>query len=123
MSQTLEDHQPSLIKRREEAQVKLTGQLRRMQVEAERMSELSTDPKWELYGRYVEQTKRENEAALAILKPTLTGNVFLDGKEYGQIKLDERYHEGWRDALTYALGVAKEIIERGTVAGVELKDE
>lgn len=120
MSQTLEDIKPYLDKRRLEAKDKYTGQLRRIQVEAERMSELSADPKWELYGRYVEKKKRESDDALASIRASLTGATFLDGKEYGQLKMEERYMEGYRDAVVYALGIAKEIIDRGHAAEAEL---
>lgn len=86
----------------------------------QKMSELTADPRWEIYGRALEQAKEIHERRIEAADQTLLGE-FLDTVNYGKVKVARAYAEGYAKALAFALTAAKELIEQGEKATEELK--
>jgi hypothetical protein len=123
MSLSQEEMKDYLHVKAEESRQRRATQLRGKIGVAEKISQLTADPRWEVYGRYVEQMRdgakrRADYAHAKLLDPT----TFLKPEEYGAIKLVHAMAIGSASALDAVLLIAKKLIEDGEVALKELKE-
>ncbi|MDZ4347036.1 MAG: hypothetical protein U1E51_31885, partial [Candidatus Binatia bacterium] len=67
------------------------------------MTELLSDPHWQLYAEHIEALAQECERRAEGSRQKLNGSVFLSDKEYGQTKLDQVEKEAEAKGMRRAL--------------------
>ena len=95
-------------------------QLRGHVAVADKVSQLVSDPRWEVWGRHVEAikdyyAKRQAVAAAKLLTETLSGDEYVKAKVAHASSLEAV------KVLDYALNMAKTLIEQGEKALAELR--
>ena len=95
-------------------------QLRHVQAIAQTMSELSADPRWELYDRQIQVLIEQRRVALTALEKKLNEGETLEFKDYANLKQQIAFSRGWIEALKASIEVVKIWIERGEKAGEEI---
>ena len=96
-----------------------TRELKRTQEEAEIMSSLTADPRWERYGRKLEAELKRATQLKDRLEAILLTKV-LKPEEYIEAKVHQAANKGAVEALRFALTVAQTLIEKGEMAVAEL---
>ncbi len=80
------------------------------------MAELLADPRWQLYCNHIQAVLETDRKRLNALRDKLSGLAFLNEVENGQARVDAAYAKGHGDGLEWAMGLAKQLVERGEAA-------
>ena len=81
------------------------------------LSELRADPRWEVYGRYIEQERAKNEASAKAQERALLDMVNpMPALDELKAKLRLAHNQGAMEAYKVALEIAKTLIEQGEKA-------
>ena len=116
MAYTIEDYNPEIKEQAEKIRLARLHQTRQKEHIAQVMSELITDPRWEVLGKHAETVKQRYENLVKFAETTLNGSKFLDGTTYGQIKMVQAENRGVIKGIDLVLGMAKFLIEQGEEA-------
>ena len=117
---SLPDEHSDFVVRQQKFHADRLARLRFLKGQAETVSELIADPRWEIYGRQIEMKRKTHGGELAALKTKLE-NAFLNPQDYGETKVKQAYNQGCCDGLDFALQIAKDLIEQGEKALGEIE--
>lgn len=87
----------------------------------QKVSELLTDPRWELWGRHVEAVRESYQRKLDAATAKILSDSLSD-EDFRRVKLERAKWAEAVTALTTALTIAKTLIENGEKAAGELKE-
>ena len=109
-------------RREVEANAKRLPQLQAVKERASQMSALMADPKWEIYGLYVE-TERDKNAASAKAQEKAFMDLTNPMLPQDELKAKLRYahNQGALEAYNVALNIAKILIEQGEKAEEQIQ--
>ena len=96
---------------------KRVAQIRAAQQVGKTLSELRADPRWEVYGRYLEAERAKAEGLCRVAEQSLL-NIEKppSPQEEYRAKLALAQNRGTIEAFNYALNIAKQLIEQGEKA-------
>ncbi len=110
------DVKPRLEIIRKQREAERLEQARIAQGVGQTMAELLTDPRWQLYCNHIQAVLDPDRKRLNALRDKLSGLAFLNEVENGQARVDAAYAKGHGDALEWAMGLVKQLVERGEAA-------
>lgn len=104
-----------------EARVTALNRLQHVKAEGSKVSALQADPNWEIYGRYLEREKERHEESAKIQEEALLNleNPLLESQAL-KVRLRLAHNRACVEAYTFALNIAKTLIERGEQAQTEI---
>lgn len=117
----LEDTADHRRARTEAMKVTTFDRFRQVQAQGIKMSELVADPRWEIYGRYIETERANHEASAKGIESKLLDDLNpLEPHEERKARLHLAHNRAAIEAYTLALSIAKTLIERGQAAEAEI---